>query len=235
MKCIIVDDEPKAIDVLKLYIEEIDFLEVVNTLRDGLAVVNYLQHNKIDLLFLDINMPKLNGLETINVLSNPPHVIFTTAYTEFALSGYELNAVDYLLKPIEFDRFLKAVNKVQRLHALENYETDITGKNKKDYVLLKSGKTTHKVLIEDITFIKKDGNYLEIYTFKKRILLRLNMSQVYDILPEQLFVRVHKSYFVALNHIETILFDKLRINGVNIPIGISYRKDLNHRLRSDSS
>ena len=168
MNCIIIDDEPNAIDVLKRYAEQTPFLNLRQTFRNPLKAIGYLQEEQVDLIFLDINMPKLSGIQFLRSIEIKPLVIFTTAYSEYAVESYDLNAVDYLVKPIEFDRFIKAVNKANELFQLKNKQqaTMLTKPGQRitddDFVILKSGPVMHKVNINDILFIEKEENYLAI-------------------------------------------------------------------------
>lgn len=231
MNSIIVDDEPKAITVLERYAERVPFLTCKASFRDGFSAISFLQQQDVDLIFLDINMPRLSGIDMIRSLNNPPQIIFTTAYSEHALTGYELNATDYLLKPIEFDRFLKAVNKAHKQYLLEKeapqkpQETATTG-----FILLKSGNLLHKVKLEEILYMVKDGNYVHVHTLQKKILIRLNMNDIFNLVPASAFVRIHKSFVVALTHIETLEVHQVTIKGEKIPIGSTYRDELLMRL-----
>jgi two-component system LytT family response regulator len=235
MKCIIVDDEPNAIDVLKRYIAQTPYLQLEQTFRNPLKAISYLQEEKIDLVFLDINMPNLSGIQLMRSLKNMPLVIFTTAYSEYAVESYELNVVDYLLKPIEFDRFIKAVNKAKTGSVpgrkQDSAEAGFMGNSRQaEFILLKSGPLTHKVAINDILFIEKEENYLAFHTADKKMLLRANMTEVFDHVPVDLFYRVHKSFVVALKHIDTLEVHQLSLSKHKIPIGSSYREGLMERI-----
>ena len=231
MKCIIVDDEPRAIQVLERYVAKVPFLLHKASFRDGISAINFLQQDKMDLIFLDINMPSLSGIEMFKSLNNPPMVIFTTAYSDYALAGYELEATDYLLKPIEFDRFLKAVNRSYKQFLLEQ---EFPQKQQESispgFVLLKSGTLFHKVKLEDILYLVKDGNYVVVHTQNKKILIRINMNDVFNLVPASRFIRVHKSFVVALAHIDTLEVHQLTIKGEKIPLGSTYRDELLMRL-----
>ncbi|MEO6541701.1 MAG: response regulator transcription factor [Ferruginibacter sp.] len=235
MNCIIIDDEPHAIDVLKRYVEQTPYLNLRQTFRNPLKAMGYLQEENIDLVFLDINMPNLSGMQFVRSLEKKPLIIFTTAYSEYAVESYELNAADYLVKPIEFDRFIKAVNKARELFQLKDkpqnpikadtLETDTS------FVLLKSGALTHKVNINDILFIEKEENYLAFQTTDKKILVRANMTEVFDHVPASQFCRIHKSFVVALKHIQTIEVHQVSVGRYKIPIGASYREELTRNIR----
>lgn len=235
MNCIIIDDEPNAIDVLKRYVSQTPYLHLTQTFRNPLKAISFLQEEKVDLVFLDINMPNLSGIQLMRSLKNMPMVIFTTAYAEYAVESYELDAVDYLLKPIEFDRFIKAVNKAKELSELgrkqDGSDIAIAANSKQvEFILLKSGALTHKVAINDILFIEKEENYLAFHTADKKILLRANMTEMFDHVPGDQFCRVHKSFVVALKHIDTLEVHQLSLGKHKIPVGSSYREELMKRI-----
>jgi len=227
MDYIIIDDEPDAIDVLKFHLINIPFMELKGTFRDPLEALDYLQKHTVDLLFLDINMPKLSGISFPKFLQNPPLIIFTTAYSEYALESYELKAVDYLLKPIVFDRLLQAVMKVKQV--LNATKDGVTTSSETSYdaqeqtVFIKSGSEFHQLAIQDIKYIESDGNYVTFHTTKRAILARYKLSEVIGLLPQQLFVRIHRSHVVALKHIETIKKHCVIIDEKEIPISKNYR------------
>jgi len=224
---IIIDDEPKAIEVLQRYANDTDIIEVKNSFRDPVKAVDYLQNNKIDLIFLDINMPKLNGIEFLNVLDQKPKVIFTTAYSEYALESYDYNTVDYLLKPIDFKRFLKAVTKAKKMMSSEPKKEVARQETETDKIIyIKSGPQLHKIRVDEILYLEKDGNYLTFYTTDKKILSRQNMKDIFEILSPTEFIRVHKSYVVAIKHMEIIESHQIRMGNIKIPVGRNYREDL---------
>lgn len=228
MNYIIIDDEPDAIDVLKYHLNSIPFMELKATFRDPLEALEHLQKNTVDLLFLDINMPKLSGINFPKFLAKPPLVIFTTAYSEYAIESYELKAVDYLLKPIVFDRLLQAVMKAKEL--LKNSNTKVTtnteasAKPTEETIFIKSGSEYHQVPIQSIKYIESDGNYVTFHTTKRSILARYKISEVKELLPSPLFARVHRSYIIALKHIDTIKTHCVIIDQAEIPISNNYRK-----------
>ena len=229
MNCVIIDDEPAAIDVLKFHLSSIPFVVLKQTFRDPLDALEYLQQHTIDLVFLDINMPKLSGISFPKFLQNPPLIIFTTAYSDYALESYELKAVDYLLKPIEFDRLLQGVMKAQQLLeknskvATSSSEIfpDITAQT----IFIKSGSEFHQLFIQHIKYIESDGNYVTFYTDKRPILARYKLSEVLELLPKDFFVRIHRSYIVALKHIETVKKHCVIIDAKEIPISSNYREE----------
>ena len=227
IKTIIIDDEPKAIQVLQRYAEETDLLEVEASFRDPVKAIDYLQHHKIDLLFLDINMPKLSGMEFLNVLGQQPKVIFTTAYSEYALESYDHNTIDYLLKPIGFKRFLKAVTKAKNSLIPEAQSSANTKEVASDKIIyIKSGPQLHKINTHDILYLEKEGNYLIFHTLTKKILSRQNMKDVFEILSEDEFLRVHKSFIVSKRHMEVIESHQIEVRSSKIPVGRHYREEV---------
>ena len=219
MKCLIVDDEPVALEILRDYIAKIPFLECVETFRDPIKAIDFLKDNEVDLIFLDINMPDLTGIQFLKTLKSPPLVIFTTAYSEYALESYDYNAVDYLLKPIEFERFLKAANKA---HELFRRKPRIPVA--KEHVLIKSGTDFYKIKIKEIYYIQGTGNYVTFVTRGKKILSLMTMKDVLQILPRGLFFRIHKSYIINFHQVDRIEKEQVRIRGGTLPIGDSYRE-----------
>jgi len=228
MNCVIIDDEPAAIDVLKFHLSSIPFVVLTKTFRDPLAALEYLQQHTIDLIFLDINMPKLSGISFPKFLHNPPLIIFTTAYSEYALESYELKAVDYLLKPIEFSRLLQAVMKAQQLlkknTGIANSISEISPDISEQTIFIKSGSEFHQLFIQNIKYIESDGNYVTFYTDKRPVLARYKLSEVLELLPKEYFTRIHRSYIVALKHIETIKKYSVVIDSKEIPISSNYRE-----------
>jgi two-component system LytT family response regulator len=228
MNCIAIDDEPKALEIIERYCEKTDAICLKATFREPVKAIEFLNREKIDLIFLDINMPDINGMQLIATLAVKPMVIFTTAYGNHAVESYNLNAIDYLLKPITFERFLAAVNKAQGLFLIKNNETaksEMAGT-----VFIKSGPQTYQVKISDILYLEKDGNYITVYLKDKKILIRENMTDIFSIVPRDQFVRVHKSFVVAVKHITMIEVHQVIINGEKIPIGSTYRESLRARL-----
>ncbi len=235
MNCIIIDDEPNAIEVVKRYVEQIPYLTLLHTFRNPVKAMAYLHTEKIDLIFLDINMPGLSGIQFTRSLEKKPLTIFTTAYSEYAVESYELNAVDYLVKPIEFERFIKSVNKAIEVFQVKTNQHGAnleTNKKINDslFVLLKSGPLTHKVNLNEIVFIEKEENYLAFQTFDKKILVRANMAELFDLVPEVQFCRVHKSFAVAIKHIHTVEIHQVSLGKYKIPVGSCYREELMKKL-----
>ena len=232
MKCIALDDEPKALDVLIRYVEDTPSLTLAGTFRNPLKALEFLQVEKVDIIFLDVNMPKLNGLQFLQALSQKPVIIFTTAYSSYAVESYEWCAVDYLVKPIMFERFLQAINKASEQLNAKKLKQEIPAKLgvDKECLLIKTGSKTHQVKIKDILYVSKESNYLCIHTANKKILLRGNMNTIFAWLPESFFCRVHKSYVISLAHIDFIEAHQVKIEKTIIPIGIHYRNSILSRL-----
>ncbi|MFL5747811.1 MAG: LytR/AlgR family response regulator transcription factor [Niastella sp.] len=226
MTCIAIDDEPKALEVIERYCQKIGSVSLKATFREPLKAIEFLNREKIDLIFLDINMPDINGMQLLQTLSPRPLIIFTTAYSKYAVESYELNAVDYLLKPATFERFLMAINKAVAALSLKN----TTGMDEDAAVWIKSGPQTYRVKISDILYLEKNGNYLTVHLKDGNILIRENMADIFDLVPAADFIRVHKSYVVGIRHISMIEVHQLIINGAKIPIGSTYRDSLRDRL-----
>jgi DNA-binding LytR/AlgR family response regulator len=228
MDYIIIDDEPDAIDVLKIHLNNIPFMELKATFRDPIEALEYLQTTTVDLLFLDINMPKLSGISFPKLLQKPPLIIFTTAYSEYAAESYELKAVDYLLKPIVFDRLLQAVMKVKQV--LNQSNDGVTPSPETAHhiseqtVFIKSGSAFHQLPIQNIKYLESDGNYVTFHTNKRPILARYKLSEALDLLPKEGFIRIHRSYIVALIHIETVKKHAVVIDAKEIPVSGNYRE-----------
>lgn len=226
MKCIVIDDEPFALNLIKDYVLKTPYLELIETFTNPFKALAYLINNQADLVFLDINMPELSGIQLLKSLPYQPNVIFTTAYPEYGAESYEYNAVDYLLKPVKYERFLKAVNKVQNPNSAVKPEnqTHKTTKPGQDELFIKSGTKIHKVNINDILYVEGAGNYTTFYLKESKILTLLKMTEVLNLLPTNKFTRIHKSYIVSFKHIDIIEKHQVVINKVTIPIGITYRE-----------
>jgi len=230
ISCVAIDDEPLALDIIKNYTQKVPFLDLKATFDNAIESIEYLKNNKVDLLFLDIQMDELTGIQLLNVLKDKPLVIFTTAYDSYAIKGYELDAVDYLLKPISFERFMKAAEKVyDRLNAKHdrnpaNKEVLVTNNKTDDYFFIKTEFHLEKLNFCDILYIEGMGDYLMIHTLAKKIMILQNFKKAEEILPEGNFCRVHKSYMVALDKIESIERNRIKIGATLIPISDSYKK-----------
>ncbi len=226
--CIAIDDEPKALEIIERYCKKSSVVYLKASFREPVKAIEYLNREKVDLIFLDINMPDIDGMQLVQTLSVKPMIIFTTAYSTYAVESYGMNAIDYLLKPITFERFLAAVNKVANLAAVKNNTT--ARDDETATVFIKSGPQTYQVKVADILYLEKDGNYITVHLKDKQILIRENMSDIFDVVPVASFVRVHKSFVIAIRHITMIEVHQLIINGEKIPIGSTYRESLRARL-----
>ncbi|WP_445752759.1 LytR/AlgR family response regulator transcription factor [Polaribacter sp.] len=220
IRCLIIDDEPSSQNVLKSFIQKIDYLEYVDVCNNALEALEFLKSNVIDLLFLDINMPHLSGIDFYKSLKNPPKVIFTTAYSAFALEGFELDAVDYLLKPFSFERFLKAVSKFKDLND-----------NNIEFVFIKSDKKIHQLKIDDIYFIEGLGDYIKVHLKNNFLITYKPLKLMYNSLPKSTFIQVHKSYIVNKNKLDYIEGNVANINSNKIPLGEKYKKEFLDRFK----
>jgi len=228
IKCIVVDDEQLAQRVLEKYISSLSSLELLKKCNNALEAMSFLHQNKVDLMFLDIKMPELSGIEFLKTLTHPPHIIITTAYSEYALQGYEYSVTDYLLKPFSFERFLKAVNKViTRAAEISNVTSVSNDETVNDFIFLKADKIDHKILFSEIKYIEGCGNYIKVFTNNKMLLVAETLTTIEKNLPTELFVRIHKSYIVSIKKIDQIEGNLIRIGKTSIPIGNYYRMQVN--------
>ena len=226
IKGLIVDDEPLARNIIQEYAKKIPSLTIVGECEDAISAHQLLQTKPVDLLFLDINMPKLTGIEFLKTLKNPLLVIFTTAYSEFALDGFELNVIDYLKKPFSFERFCKAYFRAEELLLLKQsaHKPDIIEKQP-DFIFIKSDKKTIKVNISDICYIEGLGDYIKLYMTDKKLVTNLSMKKIENLLPLHQFFRIHKSFIISLDRIESIEGNMVKINNVKLPVGNSFRQN----------
>lgn len=221
IRCIIVEDEPLAAKVLSDYVSQVPFLELNGTFKDAILATEYLRENSVDLIFLDIHLPKLKGMAFLKTLTDPPAVIITTAYHQYAVEGFNLNVTDYLLKPFEFERFLVAVNKVK---------TGQTGIGKagelveqKDFIFLNVQKKKVKILFSDIVYIESQREYIKIVTTRKEYISKMSTHEIESLLPANLFKRIHRSFIISISKIESYTAEAVEVNGISIPIGRGYR------------
>jgi len=238
MNCIAVDDEVLALKKIKRYAEKIDYLNLLGTFDNALSTFSFLRENHIDLIFLDIQMDEFTGIQLIETIKDPPYVILTTAYDEYALKAYELDVMDYLLKPIPFERFVKAVEKVYARFLKDNQaqsritRTEVTpvSADKPDFTFVKSGNKTVKIYYNKILYIEGMRDYLQIHTEDSKIMTLLNFKTIQDILDPQKFIRVHKSYMVAIDKIDYIENNAIKIRDKLIPVSSSYKIVFNNLL-----
>ena len=223
-KCIIIEDEPLAQNVLKKYIEDHPSLELAAVCNNALEAQTILTQQNILVIFLDINLPKVSGINFIKSLVHAPLVIFTTAYPEFAVEGFELNAIDYLLKPFSFERFLKAVNKA--IENLNVYNTQNNAEKKSSFIFLKADKKIHKVDLENIHYIEAIGDYMKVVTDSGQLIINETMKKLQEELPIRSFIRVHKSFIISRNRIKYIEGNYVQIEDKSIPIGATYKNEV---------
>ena len=221
IKCIIIEDEPLAVKVLSDYIFQVPYLELQGTFKDAILATDYLRYNTTDLMFLDIHLPKLKGMAFLKALTYQPAVIITTAYHQYAVEGFNLNVTDYLLKPFEFERFLIAVTKVKTAQAQKQKPNET--QEIKDYLFLNVQKKKVKILFSEIVYIESQREYIKINTTKKEYISKMGTHEIEDLLPANLFKRIHRSFIISINKIESYTAEIVEVNGISIPIGRGYR------------
>lgn len=234
ISCVAVDDEPPALMVIEKYIGAIPSLQLVAQCNNALEALDVIQNNKVDLMFLDVQMPRILGTDFIRTLSNPPKVIFTTAFRKFAVEGFELDAVDYLIKPISFERFLKALNKVMSLN-LQVDQARLAGINLKNdhdpFIYLRSDRKNVKVDLNTILFIESLKDYIKVVTTHSVIVTRQSISSIEDSLPADCFVRIHRSFIVSLSKIKSYTSELIQTGDYELPISRSYRLIVTNMLK----
>jgi DNA-binding LytR/AlgR family response regulator len=219
INCLIIDDEPSSQIVLKKFIADVEFLELMGVCNNAIDAIHELKQNQtIDLLFLDINMPKISGLTFYKSLQNPPEVIFTTAYPQYAVEGFEVNAIDYLLKPFSFDRFFTAVNKVVEKKSINGNHSE-----KDHFMLIKSNKTLYKIYSENILFIEACGDYVKVHLEDKFIMTNATFTSVLESLPNPVFIRTHKSFAINFDKMNSVSGNQVNIKNHKIPIGQKFK------------
>ena len=221
IKCIIIEDEPLAVKVLVDDISQVPFLQLQETFKDAILATDWLRHNNIELIFLDIHLPKLKGMAFLKTIAHPPAVIITTAYHQYAVEGFNLNVTDYLLKPFEFERFLMAVTKIKTAQG-ETQKT-IVSPEQKDFIFLNVQKKKVKILFAEIVYIESQREYIRIVTTKKEYISKMSTHEMEALLPVHLFKRIHRSFIISLGKVESYTAEMVEVNGVSIPIGRGYR------------
>ena len=232
-KCLVVDDEPLARDLMRSHIEKLENFEIVAECGDAMKALQELQNFSVDLMFMDIQMPQITGIEFLKTLKHPPKVIITTAYREYAVDGFELDVVDYLLKPITFERFLKSINKYYQDTTTESNTSSVsiqTAQNDETFIYVKENKKVIKVYLNEIIYIEGLSEYVQIYTPKKKIITKTSMTNLVEKLPDEEFMRIHKSYIVANKKIEAFTSSSIEVPGKEIPIGRSYKNSVMEAL-----
>jgi len=227
LKFIIVDDEPLAHEIIEEFCSMIPHIELKNHCYNAMEAMQYLNNNQVDFMFLDINMPKLKGLDFLKTLSKPPKTIITTAYKEYALEGYELNVVDYLLKPFGFDRLVKAINKVLEIDNSKNIIKEVPSANDKSRFFVKGDKKHHQIALNDLLFIEAYGNYTKLFLKEEMIISHEKISHYEEILGVSQFLRVHKSFIVRIDKIKLVEGNRILIDEHKIPIGQTYKSIVN--------
>lgn len=236
IKCIAIDDEPLALQVIETYIQKLPHITLLKTFRSALSAFEYIQKNPIDLMFLDINMPDLTGLQFLKTIpmQDRPMLIFSTAYSEYALESYEHQAVDYLLKPIEFERFLKAINRAQELYLLKQEKQSTTPINEantiQDSILIRSDNKYHRILLKELILVEASGgNYLTFHLKDKKLMTLMNLQEAIQLLPSN-FIRIHKSHIINIDFIESMDNSHVTLKNMpkteELPIGMYYRNEL---------
>jgi DNA-binding LytR/AlgR family response regulator len=223
IRSIIIEDEPLAVKVLSDYILQVPFLELQGTFKDAIRATDFLRGNDTDLIFLDIHLPKLKGMAFLKTLANPPAVIITTAYHQYAVEGFSLNVTDYLLKPIEFERFLIAVGKVK---TAQRDQRPNDSQETKDFIFLNMQKKKVKILFSEILYIESQREYIKIMTTKKEYLSKMSTQEMETLLPAHLFKRVHRSFIVSISKIDSYSSEEVEVNGITIPVGRGYKDTL---------
>ena len=222
MKCIIVEDEPLAVKVLADYVAQVPFLQFEGSFKDDILATEWLRTNEVQLMFLDIHLPKLKGMAFLRTLAKRPAVIITTAYHQYAVEGFDLYVTDYLLKPIEFERFLIAVNKVKVTN--DNRQPPIEADEVKDYLFLTVQKKRVKILFSEILYIESQREYIKVITGKKEFITRMSTHEIEDLLPGNIFKRIHRSFIISIHKLESYTAESVEVNGISIPIGRGYRE-----------
>jgi len=228
IKCLVVDDEPPARDIIKQYIEDTPMLHLQGECANAIQAISFLQQHETDLIFLDIRMPQLSGTDFLKTITHPPKVIFTTAHAEYALEGYELDVVDYLLKPIRFDRFLKAVNKAYQHAVVRTVPERLPAETEKKelFVYFRADRKMIKVMLSDIHYIESMKDYIKVVTGKETIITKQSISSVEAMLPEDQFIRTHRSFLVSAAAIHSYNSELITIGKTEIPIGKLYRNQV---------
>jgi len=219
--CIIIEDEPLAVKVLADYIAQVPFLQLEGTFKDAILATEWLRTNEVQLMFVDIHLPKLKGMAFLKTLAKKPAVIITTAYHQYAVEGFNLDVTDYLLKPIEFERFLIAINKVKLANSYIHAVAETGGA--KDYLFLTVQKKKVKILFSEILYIESQREYIKVVTEKKEFISRMSTHEIECLLPGAVFKRIHRSFIISINKLESYTAESVEVNGVSIPIGRGYR------------
>lgn len=234
MKCLIVDDEPLALDVLETLLKSHKELELVGRCTNAIQAAEVLRNQKVDLLFIDIQMPEVTGIDFIRSLKSPPLVVFTTAYAEYALEGFELNAIDYLLKPIAQERFDRAVAKATEYYQIKHGNEVNSAELEEDYIFVKANQKLIKISYDDIKYVEAFADYVKIYIPEKRIVTLQTMKNMERKLPTEKFVRIHRSFIVGLKHIHSYNTSEVEIDGNKLPIGKNFKDNFMGLMKANN-
>lgn len=232
LNCLIIDDEPLARDGLEKYVEQIEFLNLKAKCKSALQANSIIQQEKIDLIFLDIEMPQLSGLDFLKSLQHSPMVVFTTAYSQYALEGYQFEVIDYLVKPIAFERFLQAANKALRMYSKTKVSAQ-EGEEQADFIFVKTDTQLVKVMLQDVLYVEGMQNYIVFHTAKEKIMTLVPLKNIFEMVSTDDFIQVHKSYVVAKSKVEAIVGNQIVIGEHKVPISVRMRKKVMDDLTGD--
>src|SRR5258706_1891314 len=230
-QCMVIDDEPLGIELIQNHLSHIETMQVVASCNSAMKAYEVLKHQQIDLLFLDIQMPLITGLDFLKSLKNPPKVIITTAFRNYAIEGYELDVIDYLLKPITFNRFLKAIEKYYQ-HVTRNSHEVIKDSKESDFIYLRSNKKNYKIYTTDILYIESIKDYIQVHSRDDKLIVKQTMSEVETMLAGKSFLRIHRSYLINVEKITAFTVTDIQINKTELPIGSSYKQFVSSALNS---
>lgn len=228
IKCLLVDDEPLASDVVENYLKEFERFEVVAKVKNAFEASNYLASNQVDVLFLDINMPKMSGLEFLKSLKKAPQVVITTAYREYAVESFEMEALDYLVKPFSMERFMKTIHRLEE--RLSENQGSNTGESNRKHIFLKVDKKMVKVYLDEILYIESLKDYVRIKTFDESLINHNNLVSITDVIPMDKFIRIHRSYIIPIDKVKLIDGNQVKIGDKLLPIGRNYQKEVKELL-----
>lgn len=234
IKSLIVDDEPLSQEIIETYIKDLPVIELVKTCNNALEALDALKQYEIQLIFLDINMPMLSGINMVKTLTSSPYIIFTSAYAEYAIDGFDLDAVDYLVKPFSFERFVKAVNKVRdKLDTQTAVALSKQSQKEQDFIVVKADKKLYKLDFSDISYFNSVGDYVKVFTKQGKVIItNETLRNIEMALPGKLFIRIHKSYIVSIRSIRYIEGNQLMVDNTSIPIGLKYKEDLINKINT---
>ena len=230
IKCLVIDDEPLAINVIKNYIENFKNFEIVGTCKDAVEGFNFISKNEVDVIFLDINMPTISGLDFLKSLQNPPSVVITTAYREYAVESFELDVIDYLVKPFALQRFMKTINRIGERKAEKAPTQQASEESEREHVFFKVDKKMIKVYLDEILYIESLKDYVRIKTYTEDLINHNNLVSISEYLPAENFVRIHRSYIIAVDKVKAIDGNQVEIADKLLPIGRNFQKDIKNLL-----